>query len=119
MEKMLCSGTNANQISLDWNEALKFDNSAIIGTTVRCDAKLGLIDTVKHDSSTRIQLRWFIEITMVNNIPRPFNMSFNPSVSPPLHTISQIAPTSPLTLTLIHQGDTVYYQSPIHTTGPK
>jgi WD40 repeat protein len=119
MEKMLCSGTNANQISLDWNEALRFDNSAIIGTTVRCDAKLGLIDTVKHDSSTRIQLRWFIEITMVNNIPRPFNMSFDPSVTPPRHTITQIAPTSPLTLTLIHQGDTVYYQSPIHSTSPK
>ncbi|HIO25663.1 MAG TPA: WD40 repeat domain-containing protein [Candidatus Poseidoniales archaeon] len=119
MEKMLCSGTNANQISLDWNEALKFDNSAIIGTTVRCDAKLGLIGTVQHDSSTRIQLRWFIEITMANNIPRPFNMSFNPSVSPPLHTISQIAPTSPLTLTLIHQGDTVYYQTPIHTSSPQ
>jgi len=119
MEKMLCSGTNANQISLDWNEAVKFDNSAIIGTTVRCDAKLGLIDTLKHDSSTRIQLRWFIEITMANSIPRPFNMSFDPSVSPPLHTITQIAPTSPLTLTLIHQGDIVYYQTPIHTSSPQ
>lgn len=119
MEKMLCSGTNANQISLDWNEALRFDNSAIIGTTVRCDAKLGLIDTLKHDSSTRIQLRWFIEITMANSIPRPFNMSFDPSVSPPLHTITQIAPTSPLKLTLIHQGDTVYNQTPIHTTNPQ
>lgn len=119
MEKMLCSGTNANQISLDWNEALRFDNSAIIGTTVRCDAKLGLIDTTKQDSNTRIQLRWFIEITMANSIPRPFNMSFDPSVSPPLHTITQIAPTSPLKLTLIHQEDTVYYQSPIHTTSPQ
>ncbi len=119
MEKMLCSGTNSNQISLDWNAALQFDNSAIIGTTVRCDAKLGLIDTIKHDSSTRIQLRWFIEITLANNIPRPFNMSFDPTVSPPLHTITQIAPTSPFSLTLIHQGDTVYYQTPIHTTSPQ
>lgn len=119
MEKMLCGGTNANQISLDWNEALRFENSAIIGTTVRCDAKLGLIDTTKQDSNTRIQLRWFIEITMANSIPRPFNMSFDPSVSPPLHTITQIAPTSPLALTLIHQGDTVYYQTPIHTTSPQ
>ncbi len=119
MERMLCSGTNENQISLDWTEALQFDNSAIIGTTVRCDAKLGLIDTLKYDSSTRIEIRWFIEITLANNIPRPFNMSFDPSVSPPLHTITQIAPTSPLALTLIHQGDTVYYQTPIHTTSPE
>ncbi len=119
MERMLCSGINVNQISSDWNEAIKIDNSAIIGTTVQCDAKLGLIDTEKHDSRTRIHLRLFIQITLSNNVDRPFNMSFNPSVSPPLHTVAQITPTSPFTLTLIHDGDTVYYQTPIHSVSPQ
>ena len=119
MERMLCSGINVDQISSDWNEAIKIDNSAIIETTVQCDAKLGLIDTEKYDSRTRIHLRLFIEITLANNVARPFNMSFNPSVSPPLHTVAQITPTSPFTLTLIHDGDTVYYQTPIHSASPE
>ncbi len=119
MERMLCSGINVNQISSDWNEAIKIDNSAIIETTVQCDAKLGLIDTEKYDSRTRIHLRLFIEITLANNVARPFNMSFNPSVSPPLHTVVQITPTSPFTLRLIHDGDTVYYQTPIHSASPE
>ncbi len=118
MERMFCSGTNANQINSDWNAAVKIDNSAIIDTTVRCDAKLGLIDTEKHDSRTRIELRWFIEITMSNNIPRPFNMTFNPSVSPPSNTAAQITPNSPFSFTLSHGGDTVFYQSPIHGNSP-
>jgi len=119
MERMFCSGTNSNQISLDWNEAVKFDNSAIIDTTVLCDAKLGLINTEKHDSRTRIELRWFIEITLANNVDRPFNMTFDPSVSPPKHTVVQNIPISPFTLTLIHDGDTVYYQTPIHVSSPQ
>ncbi len=119
MERMFCSGTNANQISSDWNKAVKFDHSAIIGTTVRCDAKLGLIDTEKHDSRTRIELRWFIEITLANNVDRPFNMTLDPSVSPPLHTVVQNVPTSPFTLTLIHEGKTVHYQTPIHVNSPQ
>lgn len=119
MERMLCSGTNANQISSDWNEAIKIDNSAIVETSVRCDAKLGLIDTEKYDSRTRIHLRWFIEITLSNNVPRPFNMTLDPSVSPPVHTVTQITPISPFTLTLTHNNDLVYYQTSIHTTNPQ
>lgn len=119
MERMFCSGTNANQIGLDWNEAVKFDNSATIETTVLCDAKLGLANTEKHDSRTRIELRWFIEITLANNVDRPFNMTFDPSVSPPMHTVVQNIPISPFTLTLIHDGGTVYYQTPIHVNSPQ
>nr|AIF19011.1 hypothetical protein [uncultured marine group II/III euryarchaeote KM3_85_C06] len=68
---------------------------------------------------TRIELRWFIEITLANNVDRPFNMTFDPSVSPPMHTVVQNIPISPFTLTLTHEGNTVYYQTPIHVNSPQ
>ncbi len=116
MEKVLCGGTNEGELSQAWMDAVKINNSAVMSSTVWCDAKLGLSDTERVDSKTRIQLRWFIEINLANDVDRPFNMTVDPSIEPPQHTTAQIAPSSPFTISVFFESDLIYYDSPTFST---
>ena len=114
IQKMLCSGTDNNAVLSDWREAIHLNSSVYVSGTVRCDAKLGLSGTEKFDSKTRIQLRWFIEIVLSNNVKRPFTITFDPSISAPEHTVSQIVPNSPFSLTITHDNNGVHYDFPLY-----
>ena len=114
IQRMLCSGTDESELKSDWANAANVNNSVIISSSVRCDTKLGLSGTEKFDSQTRIQLRWFIEMTLSNDVPRPFSITFDPKVSAPKHTIAQVTPNSPYLLTISHQNSIVHNQFPIY-----
>ena len=114
IQRMLCSGTDENSILEDWREGFNLNNSVYVSGTVRCDTKSGLSGTEKHESKTRIQLRWFIEIILSNQVHRPFTFTFDPSIPAPEHTVSQIVPNSPFSLTVIHEGNHVHYEFPIN-----
>ena len=114
IEKMLCGGTDEVAISNEWQSALRINNTIIVSTEVRCDALLGLSGTEKQDSSTRIQVRWFIEISLSNEVPRPFDLQLDTAINAPQNTISQIIPNSPFTLIIQHNDIQVDYQSPLY-----
>ena len=115
IQRMLCSGTDENKILEDWREGFNLNNSVYVSGTVRCDTKSGLSGTEKHESKTRIQLRWFIEIILSNQVHRPFTFTFDPSIPAPAHTVSQIVPNSPYSLTVSHEGNAVHYDFPINS----
>ena len=114
IQNMLCSGTDNNEILSDWRDAIHLNNSVYVSGTVRCDAKMGLSGTEKFDSKTRIQLRWFVEIVLSNQVQRPLTITFDPSISAPKHTVSQIVPNSPFSLTITHDNNGVHYDFPLY-----
>lgn len=118
MEEMLCAGITNLEMIAHWENALKVNNSALISTSIECDAKTGLMSTSHTDTKTKIQIRWFIEMEFANDVERPFSINFDPSVSIPVHTAAQSAPHSPFTIEMLHNGETVYYQSPIFPSSP-
>jgi len=118
MEKMLCGGTDSSAVTTAWMDAVAWEHSAVIDYRVICDAKLGLIDTVSTDSKTRIIVRWFIEVELSNKVPRPFNLTFKPGISPPASTIAMATPSSPIRLSVIYEGQTEYVSGAIYPTDP-
>lgn len=114
IERMLCSGSDYSAISSSWVEAVKLENTAIIGQSASCDAKSGLSETEKFDSKTRIELRWFIEISLANEVKRPFNLTFDPSIAPPAHTATLVTPTNPFALSINHYSTRVYQKSGVN-----
>ena len=114
MESMLCAGISEREMIEEWERALKVHDSARISTSVECNARTGLIDTTHTDSKTKIQIRWIIEMTLSNDVDRPFSFSFDPNVSIPVHTAAQSTPNSPFTLVITHESETVSYLSPIY-----
>ena len=114
MERMLCGGTNEQQIIDDWLLAVGLELTAIVSHNVICDAKLGLIDTENTDSKTRISIRWFIEMELSNQVPRPFNLTFTPGISAPASTVAMATPTTPIKLTVLYEGKTEYVSGAIY-----
>lgn len=114
IEKMLCSGTDNNEIIAHWRESLHLNNSVYVSGSVRCDTRLGLSGTEKYDTGTRIHLRWFIEMELSNQVLRPYTITFDPSISAPMHTVAQIVPTSPFSLTITDDGGVVHYDFPVY-----
>jgi len=118
MERMLCGGTDSSTVTQSWIDAIGLELTAVIDYRVICDAKSGLIDTVSTNSKTRIIIRWFIEVELSNKIPRPFNLTFTPGISPPASTVAMATPSSPIRLTVIYEGETEYVSGAIYPTDP-
>lgn len=116
MERMLCGGTDHEAIIAAWMDAVELERTAVVSQSVICDSKFGLIDTEKTDSKTRIVIRWFIEVELSNQIPRPFNLTFKPGISPPASTIAMATPSTPIRLKVWYEGTIQYVSGPIYPT---
>lgn len=116
MERMLCGGTDSDAVIASWMDAVGLELTAVTDKSVICDAKLGLIDTESTDSKTRITIRWFIDMELSNKIPRPFNLTFKPGISPPASTVAMATPSSPIRLSVIYEGQTEYVSGAIYPT---
>ena len=104
IDRMLCKGTDEARVLSAWAEVISVDVAVVLNGQVSCNGKTGLAGTGTFDTQIRVEVRWTVDFTLSNALPKPFNLSYDLSVPSPHGTVAMAAPQWPVRMLLYHEG---------------